>query len=127
MNLPLLHGVRSSGLSPVIRDATFADESMDGSVLGISQVLNEIVEEFQGMPAAVTENRSIAVIALDANWVSPLSDLLPPNVRFLTPRDSKGLEFDFVIIVNSCSIHNSGTTGVNSLYVALSRASQVLE
>ncbi|WP_136044998.1 HelD family protein [Microbacterium sp. K41] len=72
--------------------------------------------------------RSVAVIS---------SELFAPSLSGLgkgdwepwigTPDDARGLEFDSVIVVDPDRIANTPQFGVNSLYVAMTRATQTLD
>ncbi|RMI29971.1 HelD family protein [Nocardia stercoris] len=53
-------------------------------------------------------------------------DLAADDVRVLTVRDAKGLEFDTVVLVDPQSVLDESPRGMNDLYVALTRATQRL-
>jgi len=48
------------------------------------------------------------------------------DVALLTPQDSKGLEFDAVIVVDPTAIVAASERGAGALYVAMTRATQRL-
>ncbi len=75
---------------------------------------------------------SVAVIApetLHAAIVTaglPTGEALATPISLITPADSKGLEFDAVVVVEPQLIADAGEHGVRLLYVALTRAVQHL-
>nr|WP_197466743.1 3'-5' exonuclease [Tsukamurella pseudospumae] len=75
-------------------------------------------------------DRLTAVLA-PSTLVAPLRRLTAPNVRVMGVRDSKGLEFDHVIVVEPGLIVGEPAEvefdrGMRDLYVALTRATQTL-
>jgi DNA helicase IV len=58
-----------------------------------------------------------------AGW---LSDLGEPRLQVVTGLDAKGMEYDGVVVVEPANLAAEGTSGVRTLYVALSRATQRL-
>jgi superfamily I DNA/RNA helicase len=48
------------------------------------------------------------------------------DIALLTPQDSKGLEFDAVIVVDPAAIVAASERGAGALYVAMTRATQRL-
>lgn len=68
-------------------------------------------------------NGQVAVIALDPANFSVVDDPAG-RLRVLTPRQSKGLEFDAVVLVEPAEI--LADAGPASLYIALTRATQQL-
>ncbi|GAB3134431.1 AAA family ATPase [Tsukamurella serpentis] len=76
------------------------------------------------------DDRLTAVLA-PSELVAPLRRLTAPNVRVMSVRDSKGLEFDHVIVVEPGLIVGAPAEvefdrGLRDLYVALTRATQTL-
>ena len=76
------------------------------------------------------EERLTAVLA-PSSLVAPLRRLTAPNVRVMSVRDAKGLEFDHVIVVEPGLIVGEPAEvefdrGLRDLYVALTRATQTL-
>jgi len=53
-------------------------------------------------------------------------DELGSPIQALTPRGSKGLEFDRVVLVEPAAIADDGVEGLRALYVALTRATKTL-
>lgn len=105
--------VRSNGVEPWRRDVT---EAQVGAA--ISGALQEFEERYAGGQFAVIAPQSrLAVLApLVSGTV---------GARLLTPSDSKGLEFDAVIVVDPHEIV-SVPRGWNALYVAMTRCTQEL-
>ncbi|WP_231857300.1 HelD family protein [Tsukamurella tyrosinosolvens] len=76
------------------------------------------------------DERLTAVLA-PSSLVAPLRRLTSPSVRVMSVRDSKGLEFDHVIVVEPGLIVGEPAEvefdrGLRDLYVALTRATQTL-
>jgi superfamily I DNA/RNA helicase len=55
-----------------------------------------------------------------------LAGLLDDRVRVLEPLDTKGLEFDAVVVVQPAEIAAESEAGHRMLYVVLTRATQLL-
>lgn len=64
--------------------------------------------------------------ALPAGAVGQGDGALDAPVAVLSPRQSKGLEVDVVILVEPADILESSTRGINDLYVGITRATQRL-
>jgi hypothetical protein len=99
----------------------------------------EIVEasELPGAVVATTTalaavHPSVAVIApeeLHPDLLAaglPVGEALASPISLLTPAESKGLEFDAVVVVEPGLVAEAGEQGVRLLYVALTRAVQHL-
>jgi DNA helicase IV len=56
----------------------------------------------------------------------PVGEALAAPVSLITPTDSKGLEFDAVVVVEPAAVAAAGPAGVRLLYVAMTRAVQHL-
>jgi DNA helicase IV len=56
----------------------------------------------------------------------PVGEALAAPVSLITPTESKGLEFDAVVVVEPASVAAGGPPGVRLLYVAMTRAVQHL-
>jgi DNA helicase IV len=96
--------------------------------------------EADAVPAAVVaatkeltdRHPTIAVIApaeLHAPLIAaglPVGEALAAPVSLITPSESKGLEFDAVVVVEPASVAADGSPGVRLLYVAMTRAVQHL-
>jgi hypothetical protein len=58
-----------------------------------------------------------------AAWLADLGD---PRLQVVTGLEAKGMEYDGVVIVEPVELANEGRSGIRTLYVALSRATQRL-
>jgi len=58
-----------------------------------------------------------------AGWLAGVTD---PRVRVLAPLDTKGLEFDGIVVVQPGEIAAESEAGLRTLYVVLTRATQRL-
>jgi DNA helicase IV len=72
---------------------------------------------------AALESVGGQVAVIDAGSLEP--DDINERVRYLTPNQSKGLEFDAVILIEPANIWRDGA-GAAELYIALTRATQRL-
>jgi hypothetical protein len=88
----------------------------------------------QAVPDAVREaldavEGTVGVIAASARradveaWLAGVTD---PRLQVVSALDSKGMEYDGVVVVDPAGIAAEGSSGVRTLYVALSRATQRL-
>jgi DNA helicase IV len=80
------------------------------------------------VPAARLEETRAGLERAGIHWHdSPLEEL-GPAVQLLTPRGSKGLEFDRVVVVEPALVldEHPGVQGLRELYVALTRATKTL-
>ncbi|MCO6004823.1 AAA family ATPase [Actinoallomurus purpureus] len=101
--------VRASGRHPVIRHVS----ELDGSVRAEAAALADAVEG------------TVGVILPVGRPAPPLPDL-PERVQVLDALEAKGLEFDAALIVEPGEIADYSRTGLRTLYVAVSRATQRL-
>ena len=58
--------------------------------------------------------------------IDPAASQLDARISLLTAHESKGLEFDHVVVVDPAAIRRSSTAGDADLYVALTRPTQSL-
>jgi superfamily I DNA/RNA helicase len=68
----------------------------------------------------------VAPVARRAEVEAWLADERDPRVRVLEPLDTKGLEFDAIVVVQPGEIASESETGMRTLYVVLTRATQRL-
>jgi DNA helicase IV len=68
----------------------------------------------------------VAPVARHAEVEGWLTGELDPRVRVLEPLDTKGLEFDGIVVVQPGEIAAESETGMRTLYVVLTRATQRL-
>jgi DNA helicase IV len=77
-------------------------------------------------------HHSVAVIAPDGLHAAivaaglPIGEVLAAPISLITPAESKGLEFDAVVVAEPLLVVESGEKGVRLLYVAMTRAVQHL-
>jgi DNA helicase IV len=105
--------VRSTGIEPEHR--VVASPALAESVgAAVTSLLN-------------TVEGTVGVVATEVRHDS-LRSALPPDERvsLLTPLDSKGMEYDGVVVVEPGEISAESTMGPRILYVALTRATQRL-
>ncbi|WP_093621736.1 HelD family protein [Actinoplanes philippinensis] len=108
--IDLPHPVRSSGVEPREVTGTVSD-------------LATLVAQASGSLAVIVPRARLAEVAAAVPTLG--RDLDEPAV-LLTVTQSKGLEFDDVILVDPELIRAESPRGVNDLYVALTRATQRL-
>jgi hypothetical protein len=101
--------VRASGHTPVIRQVP----RLDGTVRAETEAL---IDEVAG---------TIGVI-LPVGHPAPDLPGLPARAQVLDALEAKGLEFDAALIVEPGEIAGYSSTGLRTLYVAVSRATQRL-
>jgi DNA helicase IV len=77
-------------------------------------------------PAALHEAIGEAFAAHGLRMVQHVHDLAYGDVPVFTPEVVKGLEFDGVVVVNAHQIFDGSALGARLLYVAMTRAVQVL-
>jgi DNA helicase IV len=111
--LPL--AVRSTGQEPLI--TVVEPESVDTAVQG---AVRELLADVQGTVGVITsasrvDSARAAVAGIDAERVKVVDGL-----------ESKGLEYDAVVLVEPTELVTESLTGPRTLYVALTRATQRL-
>jgi DNA helicase IV len=118
--------VRSTGVSPA---TVTANGDLAGAV--VSAVRAELSELGEGrlgvlVPAAELDPVATAVMSVDPSVAVGTDPDLTATVAVLTVAQSKGLEFDSVIVVDPAGIENASPLGSRDLYVALTRATHRL-
>jgi DNA helicase IV len=111
----LPEAVRRTGVDPRHRYVA-AHELADSTRADVARLLSE-VEGTIGVVAPVTRHAEVG------RW---LADEADPRVRVLEPLDTKGLEFDAIVVVQPGEIAAESSTGLRTLYVVLTRATQRL-
>ncbi|HEX3087195.1 MAG TPA: ATP-binding domain-containing protein [Ilumatobacteraceae bacterium] len=117
--------VRLEGSPPVVRTVPPAD------------LFDEVAEEVIAVrhrhhntgvvaPAALHEAIGVALAEHDLRRVDHVHDLAYNDVPVFTAEAVKGLEFDGVVVVNAHQIFDGSALGARLLYVAMTRAVQVL-
>ena len=117
--------VRLEGTPPVVRQVA--------SALLLDAVADEVVtvrhrHHNTGVvaPAALHEAVGKALRTHGLERVDRVHDLGHDDVPVFTPEAVKGLEFDGVVVVNAHQIFDGSALGARLLYVAMTRAVQVL-
>jgi DNA helicase IV len=112
-DIELPTAVRSSGVAPV---ETVADD-LEAAVRSAAQTLLEQVEGTVGVITPTARRDEVA------KWMEGLA---PERLQTVGALDSKGMEYDGVLVVEPVEIRDEAATGFRTLYVALSRATQRL-
>jgi DNA helicase IV len=76
--------------------------------------------------ATDAEFPSIRGLLATAGFIDPAAPQLDSRISLLTAHESKGLEFDHVVVVDPSAIRGSSAAGDADLYVALTRPTQSL-
>ncbi len=113
-NLEPSRAIRSTGHAPEVRKVAEL-------AAGLRRALTEIAEAHRGTA------RRIAVISVDPGDFDLVAEDVPDdvNVQWLTPWQSKGLEFDHVVLVEPTAFL-AQARGLSLLYVALTRSTDRL-
>ncbi|WP_306213125.1 ATP-binding domain-containing protein, partial [Actinoplanes sp. RD1] len=112
-DLPLPRAVRSTGVEPV--DQRVSREELPEAVRAAVEKHLADVDGTIGVISAVPRRDEVA------GWVAGL----PERVQVVTALEAKGMEYDAVVLVEGAEIAVDAS-GVRTLYVALSRATQRL-
>jgi DNA helicase IV len=112
-DLPLPSAVRSTGVEPV--DEVVAPAGLPAAVREAAEKQLADVDGTIGVITPVLRHDEMA------QWVTGL----PERVRVVTALEAKGMEYDAVVLVEPAEVAVD-TSGVRTLYVALSRATQRL-
>ncbi|GAA0812996.1 HelD family protein [Spirilliplanes yamanashiensis] len=114
-DLPLPRAVRSTGVDPADL-VTRAGDLPDAVREAAGKLLTE-VEGTVGVVTPVPRRDEVAA------WLAGTAD---PRLQVVTSLQAKGMEYDAVLLVEPGEIRRDGPSGVRTLYVALSRATQRL-
>jgi superfamily I DNA/RNA helicase len=118
-DLALPVAVRSTGVPPVLRTVDRA--ALPGAVGAAAAGL---LDELEGTVGVITPVRRHGEVA---GWLSdPRTGSLPPRLQVVTSLEAKGMEYDGVVLVEPGEVCAEAPSGVRTLYVALSRATQRL-
>ncbi len=101
--------VRRTGVAP----RNLVVPSLEAPVRAEAERLLSEVDGTVGVIASVTDRDRVA------GW---LAGLAPDRLQTVTSLDSKGMEYDGVLVVEPAAILAESPSGVRTLYVALSRA-----
>ncbi|MEU8297037.1 AAA family ATPase [Micromonospora sp. NPDC048909] len=114
-DLTLPSAVRSTGVDPV-ELVVPATEVRTATMAAVTTLLGE-VEGTVGVITPVPRRDEVA------GWLGPLN---APRLQVVTSLEAKGMEYDGVVLVAPSEIRADPGSGVRTLYVALSRATQRL-
>jgi hypothetical protein len=107
--------VRRAGVHP--RHLTVAPVGLPSAVRDAVRGILAEVEGTVGVIAGTAGRDRVA------GW---LDEIAEPRMQVVTGLDAKGMEYDGVVVVEPAELAAEGTSGVRTLYVALSRATQRL-
>jgi DNA helicase IV len=114
-DLELPTAVRSSGVPPINRVVA------PGELAGATRTaVAEVLTEVPGTVGVITRMADRDEVA---GW---LIDATDERLQVVGSLEAKGMEYDGVIVVEPAAIRDEGRSGVRTLYVALSRATQRL-
>ncbi|WP_432829832.1 HelD family protein [Dactylosporangium sp. CA-092794] len=112
-DIELPTAVRSSGVDPV-------ETVTDDLETAVRQAAKTLLDQVEGTVGVITPTDRRAEVAA---WVEGLD---PQRLQTVGALDSKGMEYDGVLVVEPADIRAESPTGFRTLYVALSRATQRL-
>jgi len=107
--------VRHTGVQP--KHDTVAPGDLAATTRDEVAAMREAVDGTIGVVAPVARHAEVD------GWLAEQQD---PRVRVLDPLDTKGLEFDAIVVVQPGEIASESETGMRTLYVVLTRATQLL-
>ncbi|MFG3698331.1 HelD family protein [Micromonospora sp. NPDC047620] len=114
-DLPLPRAVRSTGVDPV--ELVVPPAELETAVVAAATALLAEVEGTVGVITPVPRRDEVA------GWLGGLG---APRLQVVTSLEAKGMEYDGVVLVAPGEIRADPGSGVRTLYVALSRATQRL-
>ena len=116
------HAVRTSGHQPVIALTSTADETHTSELLHAAREgVVDLLGQVEGTIGVILPlGYGASTVAAEWDWD------LPDRVQVLDVLEAKGLEFDAALIVAPEEISAQSPTGLRTLYVAVSRATQRL-
>ncbi|QGN47456.1 HelD family protein [Micromonospora sp. WMMD558] len=114
-DLPLPTAVRSTGVDPV--ELVVPPAELETSVVEAASALLAEVAGTVGVITPVPRRDEVA------GWLGGLG---APRLQVVTSLEAKGMEYDGVVLVAPSEIRADAASGVRTLYVALSRATQRL-
>jgi DNA helicase IV len=115
-DIELPTAVRSSSQTPVL--TTVAAPELEAATRAAARTLLDQVEGTVGVITPTARRDEIA------KWVDELTG--DGRLQTVGALDSKGMEYDAVLVVEPAQIRDEAKTGFRTLYVALSRATQRL-
>jgi DNA helicase IV len=94
----------------------------DGRAATVVDVVTELADRHPTVGVIAPAELHAALLAAGL----PVGEALAAPVSLITPAESKGLEFDAVVVVEPATVAAAGPAGVRLLYVAMTRAVQHL-
>jgi DNA helicase IV len=117
--------VRLEGAPPVVRVVASSD-LFDAVAVEVAAVRHRHHNTGVVAPLALHAAIGGSLAAHDLRMVDHVHDLAYSDVPVFSPEAVKGLEFDGVVVVNAHQIFDGSALGARLLYVAMTRAVQVL-
>jgi AAA domain len=114
-DIALPTAVRRSGIAPV---HTVVDASDIADA--VREATTDLLSSVEGTVGVISTQASRTLVA---SWLASLDD---PRLQIVTSLEAKGMEYDGVLVVEPDAIIDESPSGVRTLYVALSRATQRL-
>jgi DNA helicase IV len=111
----LPEAVRRTGVGPEHRSVALGQMAEE-----VRSVVTELRREVEGTIGVVAPVKRHGEVE---DWLSGETD---PRVRVLEPLDTKGLEFDAIVVVQPGEIAQESEAGMRTLYVVLTRATRRL-
>ena len=118
--------VRLEGTPPVVRVVPSRRSARGGGRQRLPRCGTGITTPASSRPARCTRRIGEALAAHGLRLVDHVHDLAYDDVPVFTAEAVKGLEFDGVVVVNAHQIFDGSALGARLLYVAMTRAVQVL-
>jgi RecA/RadA recombinase len=112
----LPRAVRSSGIDPVVRHV----DDVTDLATATREAATELLDAVDGTVGVISAMDRVDELR---SW---LDGLAPDRLRPVGSLESKGMEYDAVVIVEPGEMIAESTTGRRALYVALTRATQQL-
>ncbi len=117
------HPVRSTGAHPIVRGVA-ADELVDAAAAAVRRASAD--RGSVAVIAPVELHDDVTAALRDEGAVADSVEAIDAPVAVLAPLDSKGLEFDHVVVVEPASLVAPDRAGLRLLYVVLTRATRTL-
>ncbi|MEV4625439.1 AAA family ATPase [Micromonospora sp. NPDC049523] len=114
-DLPLPTAVRSTGVEPI--ELVVPPEELAATTV---KAVTDLLAEVQGTVGVITPVPRREEVA---GWLQHLAE---PRLQVVTSLQAKGMEYDGVALIAPTEIRTDSESGVRTLYVALSRATQRL-
>jgi DNA helicase IV len=115
--------VRSTGAHPVVRSVA-PDDMVDTAAAAVRRVAAD--GGTVAVIAPVELHDAVTAALHDEGAIADSVEAIDAPIAVLTPLDSKGLEFDHVVVVEPASLVAPDRAGLRLLYVVLTRATRTL-